>query len=221
LQPGATYTIHDAAASDGITSVDLYQKLLVAGIVPRLHISDKFAIIYCEKKWYGAIYKDAGGAVLYADFFSIQACRSIISPRFIVSKMLGFLFPEKISLKPTDTEVLMLNPRTRQLINEGKITFSYCDIFDMPAATEQYDIVRCMNVLNHNIFPDEMILKGVNNLVSTIKSEGLFILGRTEDDTGLNRVTVFKKQGNQLLIVTEINGGSEVKQLLKSNKIAV
>ncbi|HMO61156.1 MAG TPA: hypothetical protein PKC39_01630 [Ferruginibacter sp.] len=218
LKPGVIYKIHDVAASDGITSVDLYNTLKAAGINLELHMSDKFSVIYCEKKWYGALYKDADAAVLYADFFSIQASRYIISRRYILSRLLGFLFPQKSPLKPTDKEVHMLNPKTRSLINEGKISFSYYDIFEVHANAEEYDVVRCMNVLNHNVFADETIVQGALNLVSTIKENGFFIIGRTEENTGQNRVTIFRKKQNELELVININDGSEVKNLLINGK---
>lgn len=209
-----SYAVHDVAVSDGITSVDLYNKFAANNIKTSLNISDKFATIYAENKWYGATFKDAEGIVLYNDFFGIQAYRAT-SVRFIISKLMGYLFPAQSKLKVTDAAILMLNPKTTQLMNEGKITFRPYDIFEKGTDAGRYDIVRCMNVLNYKVFPDDAIIKGVANLASTVKEEGLFVLGRTQDGTGINNASIFRKKGNALQLVKELNSGSEVKFLLK------
>jgi hypothetical protein len=214
LNTYSSYTVHDVAVSDGITSVDLYNKFSANNIKASLTISDKFATMYAESKWYGATFKDAEGIVLYNDFCKIQAYRTT-SVKFIVSKLLGYLFPAHSKVKATDAEILMLNPKTTQLMDEGKITFRSYDIFEKSTDAGRYDIVRCMNVLNYKVFPDDAIINGVANLAATVKEDGLFVLGRTQDGTGINNVSIFRKKENGLLLVKELNNGSEVKFLLK------
>ncbi|MBK7107881.1 MAG: hypothetical protein IPH61_01655 [Bacteroidetes bacterium] len=137
LNTNTIYEVHDVAVSDGITSVDLFKTFESYNIKSSISISDKFATIYCEPKWYGATYKDAEGVVLFNDFLKILAYRST-SIKFLISKALGYLFPSKSSIKSTDMEILMLNPSTVKLIKEGEITF-------LPP----YDILRlCQEIKN-------------------------------------------------------------------------
>jgi hypothetical protein len=214
LDTNTIYKIHDVAVSDGITSTDLYNTLQQHSIKTDFHISDKFASIYCEPKWYGATYKDADGNVLYNDFLKIQAYR-FTSMAFAVTKLLGHLFSDKSTVKSADKEILMLNPKTMALMDAGKISFAYFDIFEIGKNENTYDVVRCMNVLNYKVFPDDAITEGVKNLVASVKEGGIFILGRTQDATAVNNVSIFRKNGTHISLIRDINNGSEVKHLIK------
>ncbi len=215
LQNKKQYAVHDVAVSDGITSVDLMNTFKQKGIDVKLTISDKFAKVYSRHKWYGSIVKDGDGNVLYADFFGIQAF-SGTSVKFILSKLLGYLFPATSPIVSTDKEIFMLNPKTMEAIENGEMTFQYVDVFVEAPAGKKYDVVRCMNVLNYKVFPDEAIASALKHLIASVAEGGYFIIGRTEDNTAVNNVTFLQKTNNEMRVVKEINKGSEVKFLINN-----
>ncbi|MFZ4057301.1 MAG: hypothetical protein ACOYKE_04155 [Ferruginibacter sp.] len=214
LKKDTVYQLHDVAVSDGITSVDLYNNLKQAGIQVSFTISDKFAKVLSEKKWYGQLYKDADGFVLYADFLGIQAYRRT-SVAYIISKFLGYFIPTKSAVTGKEKELYMLNPKTMEAIHNKTISFQYFDIFEPAANTPQYDIVRCMNVLNYKVFPDDDIVSAIKNLLTTVKENGFFVFGRTEDITSVNNASILQKLNGKVVLVADINQGSELKFLLK------
>lgn len=214
LDKQTNYLIHDVAASDGITTVELFNKLDSDGIKAKIVLSDKFAKIYYEKKWYGSLFKDDEGRILFADFFKIQAYK-YTSVRYFLTKLSGYFFQGNSPIKNSDKEILLLNPKTKKAIEEKNLEFIYLDVFKDTAEAGKYDIIRCMNILNLGVFPDEFIILGLKNLLSSLKDSGIFILGRSNETTFVNHVSFFRKNGNKLDLITELNGGSELKPLLE------
>lgn len=213
LEENKTYLIHDVAASDGITSVELLQKLDKSNIKSKFIFSDKFAKIFWSPKWYGTVYKDQEGTVLFLDFFGIQAYRNT-SIKYIFSKILGYLFPGNSPVLNSDTEILLLNPKAREAISEGKLEFMYYDIFESKQEKEKFDLIRCINILNLGVFSDELISKGLANLIPSLKEGGIFLIGRSDESNFVNHATIYKKTGGKLLPMKNINKGTELKNLI-------
>lgn len=214
LQTGREYQIHDVAVSDGITSVNLLQTLNANGITAQILSTDKFARIYFQKRWYGGVYSDENGEVLHLDFLNLQANRNT-SWRFPLSKLLGFCLPEQVGPVNGAKEILILNPRTVEAIDAGQLEFEYFDIFEPQEGKTRFDIVRCMNLLNLGVFPEEAIQTALRNLIPSLKEEGILVIGRSNEKTLVNHASIFQRQGEKLALIKDVNAGSELKPLIK------
>jgi hypothetical protein len=221
LSPEKTYTIQELAASDGITSINLVSSLSQRNINFNITLSDKYSEIYCYRKTFIKYFADAEGNVSYADCFGIML-NPYLSNRFILSKLLGKLLKKKIATTGDKTKILLINPRTKELIKSGKVNFIYYDVFDKSAGAGTFDISRCMNLLNPRLFSNDTLITGIRNIFNSTREDGLIIIGRTDRTSGKNNTTIYKKSGDKIIQAYTLNDGSEINDIvMKLNEMAV
>lgn len=205
------YAIHDVGVSSGITSFDLYCELQSAGRAGNFTISDKFAEMEFSR-----------GMLLTRIYDSDSKLKSIY--------LLGVLFDPQISwvyflskitfqlLKfiPDYSErvrILLLSAPIKQLLQNNEIKFISYDVFNSKLNVK-YSFVRCMNLLNRSYFSDDQLLVGINNLFNSLQEGGILLIGRTIK-IGSNGASFYRKEGGVLRVVKEINGGSEIRNLVE------
>lgn len=219
LSPEKKYSIHDVAVSDGITSLELKEKLELKSIDHELVISDKYSELFYYYKNGFTTYYDVDHMVVMKCFFNILL-DSNLSWKFFLSKVLGPLNRhEKIKdiekEKTNKKSIYLINPVTAELIKSGIIKFRQIDIFENKSEIPKYDIVRCMNILNPRYFSEAQLTKAVQGLFGSLKNDGFLIVGRTEISTGKNLATIFQKKNGNLVVRNKFNKGAEIESLIE------
>jgi hypothetical protein len=111
-----------------------------------------------------------------------------------VSKI-NCVHPEVLSFSRTDTRFQL---RTRSL-------------FDVtPGAVH---VLRTMNILNKDYFPDSQLKEGSQAAFQTLKLGGVWIVGRTLESDFSNHVTFLQKRENGWGILARVGNGSEMEGL--------
>lgn len=223
LRTDKHYKIHDMGVSNGITSLELYQYLKLTNTDFRLCISDKYNRVLMFRKGPFQMYLSSDLQLICGDLFGI-ACMPSISLKYFISNFLGkltqsFLTKKTLTMAAKEsTEINLLFSPVQQLIANGEIECIHCDIFETKFNAD-FDIVRCMNLLNLVYFPESKIRIALDNITLSLKEGGLLQIGRTLPN-GINNVSFFRKERGSLRIVHECNGGSELKSLVlgKSNQ---
>lgn len=206
--------VHDIAVSSGITSHELYAQISILKPNTLFFISDKYSKYFASGKKIISIF-GAEHKLLFGYIFMIYAAPDvqIYCPvsriAFIFLRIKNYFSPPKI-LRP----ISLLNLEIEQLISNEKIHFIDYDAFST-RYEDKFDYVRCMNLLNLNSwFKINDIVSAVINISASIKENGILQIGRTEDETGVNRVSFYRKIGDHLMIEQKVNGGSELAALI-------
>jgi len=200
--------IHDIAVSSGITSCDLLREIKAAGIQADYCISDKYSLYYSTGKRFTRIY-DANKKFLYGYIFSLLA-KKTDDVKLIGSKVLYYLL--KIMSTPDNNykKVLLLDGNAVMNINNGNFTFIEYDVLSS-IIKDKFTYVRCMNLLNrYSWLGDDEICIALRNIKTSLKENGIMQIGKTEDGTGVNNVSIFKKTDDKFVLLEHINAGSEL-----------
>jgi hypothetical protein len=205
--------IHDVAVSNGITSLELLDRLRAAGIPARLYISDKFARCVSVRRGLVARVYDAYGSLLHARVGVVLADRQA-SWRFPVSRVLFRLLGERApSVTDADvTEIVLYDRWVRDALDAGVMTNLEYDVFSSRVDIE-FDFVRCMNTITRKNFSPERIAAAVANLQRSIKPSGLLLVGRTVPG-GRNDATFFRLEGGCFVPERVVNQGTDIHDIV-------
>lgn len=78
-----------------------------------------------------------------------------------------------------------------------------------------YDFIRCNNLLNYAYFNKNELKKIIYKLKQCLKDGGYLAVNRTESN-GKNNGSIFKKRDNRLIEVAKLNSGTELLSLIES-----
>lgn len=218
LDERKSYSIHDTAVSNGITSVDLCNALKSMKIRFHLTISDKLSNLnVLEFDNIIFVYTD-DYELVYGKYMKI-ACVPNASYKFILSKLFGKLLKyrwDRINIcnKIASKKINLVHKNVQYLIEKGKIEYISYDIFNA-IIVNSFDIVRCMNVLNLCYFSRDKIVSAIRNIALSLREGGILQLGRTEN-SGQNKVSFYIKNNNKFEIIHEISGGYELNDIVLS-----
>ena len=204
LQKTGKIQLHDIGVSNGITSLELFDKIRDSGLPVHFCISDKFARIYYKGRAVKKFY-DADGNLISVNFFFLH-----FSPRigkaFFLSRWLFNLYKKTTRLdKESEKEILLLAPAVYKKIQEEKIELLEFDVF-ATRADHPFTFLRCLNVLMPAYFSTDQIRQGVNNLKENLAEDGYLLLGRT-DASNINHATFYTRKGDRLQADRVINNG--------------
>ena len=205
--------IHDVAASDGITSVNLSDAMDRESVSHEIWFSDKFSNLYTRRSGLSRVVYDQEGTLVYAEMFGLLASPYLPS-RFWLSRILGRLYSRKFERSSNETEILLLNPLARTRIAEKRMRFFYYDLFESEDCNGPYQVIRCMNALNPAIFDESMLIDALTKLVKNLDDKGVMIIGRTNPDSGENHATIFRLGNSVFEVVERIGEGSEIESLV-------
>lgn len=76
-----------------------------------------------------------------------------------------------------------------------------------------FDVIRIANLLQRVYFSDDVLRKLIVNVRERLRDGGTVIICRTMDD-GVNHATMFRREGQRLVPVASVNGGTEVEGLV-------
>ena len=197
-------TFHDIGVSNGVTSLELYNKIERGSQAVNFFISDKYAKIFYKGRAVKKFF-DADGNLISVNFLFLHLSPHI-GKIFFLSRWLFKFFDKKIRVAENNCkEVLLLAPDVYKKIQEGKITLLEFDVFETKL-TRPFNFLRCMNVLMPAYFSTEGIKKGVYNLQQNLSDGGYLLLGRT-DSENINHATFYRQKDNELKGVKNINKG--------------
>jgi|GEM_PF-1182314 len=205
--------IHDVGVSSGITSCDLLKK--VKEIDKNFHflISDKYLNFYFSGNNVVRIY-NSEKKLLFGYIFGIFADKKV-SKYFPLTKYLFYLL-KAIPYPKIFSALQLFDYETKQFLNKCELNYVEYDLFGQNFL-ENISFVRCMNVLNANSwFSNQQIIDGVFNLKSSLIEGGILLIGRTDDCTGKNNASYFKKINGKLVHLEDFNLGSDVKNIIKN-----
>lgn len=94
--------------------------------------------------------------------------------------------------------------------NDARFSIRRQSIFE--PAKKPAHVIRSMNILNRNYFPEDQLAQGARSVVNSLEDGGIWILGRTtSEDPPVHDVTVFRKHSaGHVEAIERIGAGSEV-----------
>ncbi|MDD5528248.1 MAG: hypothetical protein PHO56_04765 [Patescibacteria group bacterium] len=233
------YKISDLAVSDGRTSLDLFLKL--EKIFPAIDFtaSDKnmfVEVFYDIKDKAKKIVKDENGKIL--QIILPPFVLNIYSPkrawRFKIKKTL--LYPVNFILT-----WLLLIPLFRNFFikikgdEKQKITLMQNKVLDLAKSrsnfrveshdlfqksSDEFDIIRAMNVLNFSYFSPDEVKKITANIFSSLKDGGLFIVGSNKSaGSEVNGDLIIKRNG-QMESLMKFGTGAPFREIIISTRAA-
>ncbi len=197
--------LHDIGVSDGLTSLRLLELLHANGSDRPFMISDKYSRLMIVKGRIDRIY-DRHGTMIAAYFgcFSGERCL----PFFFVNRFLHSLWRRRYTGRsPSSRELCLWAPDVIKAMAAHELYELEYDVFNSQHH-EQFAFVRCMNLLNRGYFNDGKIAAGIENIGTSLKENGLLLIGRTMPD-GTNNASFFIKSQNELRLLKHINKGYE------------
>jgi hypothetical protein len=95
---------------------------------------------------------------------------------------------------------------------QNNFRFDRYDVLSGP--TERFDIIRAMNVLNHDYFSEAQLKSAVKNIIQSLSQGGLFITGSNmERGTEVNG-GIYKKVKNRMERIEMSGKGSKVDTMI-------
>ncbi len=201
--------IHDIAVSSGITSDNFYEFLKTQNIPFQMDISDKYAQIFVKKGFTTKIF-DIDDHLIFAYWGVFFAGDKNI---FFPLSVLLYKIIKKYNKKyDSDYSLYLFHPYILKKIADNKINVIEYDIFQTEQ-NKKYNFVRSMNILNIGYFSKSKLLTAVTNIKDSLKENGILLVGRT-NSKGINNASFFKKIANKLILLEDVNNGSEIKDLI-------
>jgi hypothetical protein len=209
--------IHDIAVSSGVTSLDLLDQLNHRNIGNQFYISDKYSKINvfgdnCVKVYDGDNYFSFGY------IFNVYCCEfGKCSKIFFISSIL-YAILRNVKLKSC-REIILFNPQVIDCINNKKIINIDYDIF-IKSHENMFNFIRCMNIFNKMYFSNDKLLIALKYVKDSMKQDAYLLIGRTLDNNK-NIATIYQKKENNFIFIKDINGGTDIKDVMSNFLIDV
>jgi len=232
---GTALVVCDLAASTGVTSVEFFRTLKEHFDV-RFIASDFYRdlVAVCSRQWPVAIVFDRfGHEVQYilsrfvlpespAESVAYpinRALKAVLRRRFtpvaraaLDKVVLGRLGPfESVDIDGYVVAKLPVLTRDTLAAIGARDGFTFEDWDILKPLPERAHVIRAMNILTRDHFPDEQRACAVRNCVEALLPGGLFIVGAspTPESTTV-QASIYSVQNGQLVRLTSLNGGSEI-----------
>lgn len=226
--PGNPVSIHDLAASDGRTSLELYKTFstlyqgqfvfVASDLLPWVNLVTSPR---CRSK----VITDDNGRVL-----------QIIHPPFVFdlgrregkfywvdhviqkclvkrAELLSSLFMRK-STEVQVKKIVLISKRCRELAQcNSNFTFERHDIFE--PTKEQFCVVRAMNILNPRYFNSEQTARILGAVFSSMRLGGLFATGSNEGQGSEVQGAIYSKEAEGFRLLVRASSGSAVDALIE------
>ncbi len=221
--------VHDIGASDGRSSCGLYEHLNHL-FGERLHFlaSDYASYLYVLKRAQGAsrlIIDDQHDVlqIITPPFVFIvhHAESRRLDPLNYLIRLLVTAFYARPLLEGYKsgspgierTRLELLCRECRAYINQqNNFRFDSYDVLSGP--TERFDVVRAMNVLNYDYFPEAQLRSAVQNVIQSLGEGGLFITGSNVEPGTMVDGGIYKKTKNRMERIEMSGKGSPVDALI-------
>ncbi|MGE0845912.1 MAG: hypothetical protein AB7L41_06550 [Flavobacteriaceae bacterium] len=204
--PGIAIRIHDAGASNAITSAELFaamkrpRAMLASDLYD--HISDvRVGPFHVTFNALGEPMEVALGR------WALKSRGSVLktvaaAPRAWIVAMARARGRPVVRIPLFHPEALALAER------EAGFRLAHGDLFDPDPGP--FEVVRIVNLLGSRNFPLDMVRRGLRALSRTLVEGGLLVAGRTRDEEdGTPDVTIFARRGDGLVALRELGHGYE------------
>ena len=111
-----------------------------------------------------------------------------------------------------DTPIALVSPR---LVTNRTVEVVEEDI--LAPIVGRWDVIRAANIANRGYFPEATLRVMLSHLAASLAPGGVLALCRTVPHVG-NQASVFRTDGTRLRLVGELNGGSEVADLIPAGR---
>jgi predicted O-methyltransferase YrrM len=219
IQGKAAPVLLEVGASAGMTSVELAQRL-GAGF-GKFYVTDLYFSMPCAEQ----------GQTVFFYHPVDRRCIMSANDRFIAYEdVAGAMFPLGMLAKrwlkkaPSFNEnwprVDLRHPEFRSLLaQDPRLVVQEHDIFK-PWLGEKLDAIKVANILNRSYFSDLQLKQALAHLLDALRPQGVIVIADNrrppgETEQRLEKASVFRKvQDQQLQLEQEINGGTEIRDLL-------
>jgi len=196
--------LHDVAVSSGVTSLELYKRLIKLYPEMVFDISDIYSTYYYSGKYITRIY-DCNSNLVKVYFLNILLDKKL-RWKYFLSKILFYCV--SVFRKPSGLKkIFLLDSELQQYISDRKIFYINYDIFKT-FIDKKYNYVRCMNILNLDYFNSVAINIAIKNIKKSILKNGYLQVGRTVN--GVNHISLYQMNNGRMRRVLTINNGSEI-----------
>ena len=203
--------VHDIAVSNGVTSVEFYDKIKQSGKNAEFYISDKYST-YCFTGNFITKVFSVDKKLICGYVFFILADNHI-NRIFFMSHLL-FHFLKLFSVPEQLSKISLYDKKTISFIENKLIQEISYDVFDANI-DDKFTFIRCMNLLQLPYFSEQQITIALENIKLSLKDSGIFQIGRTSQD-GTNNVSIYKKIASKFIVLEHINKGYENNTLVIS-----
>lgn len=237
---GSELTVFDVAASSGVTSVEFFERLArefaVEFVASDLY-RDFFAVRSLRWPWAG-VFDAFGKEVQQVIGPFVLPAQTQESPAYPVNRLLKrlgrALFVDAARSMLARPDVATLGAfATRRLdgyeVTKLPLLSSDClrmaredrrfrfDVWDiLRPLPRRAHIIRAMNILSRDQFPDEQRGRAIRNLVDASLPHGLLIFGWSPSlHSNAVEATVYEVLNGMLRPLASINGGSEIDRIVE------
>lgn len=199
----------DFGVSSGQSTLELYYSL------------NKKQIKYLygfDKQIYIKIYKFKKFIFLYSlknDLLMVEYDKYCLRYRYYyifkkIERLLVYLL-DLINIKYEKSKVLIPN-----LDKIDKCKFYEQDIFQIKKKYfNLFDVVRVTNLLNYSYFSENKLKEAIKSINKISKNNCIILVNRTTDKKK-NTASFFRKKNGKFELLEDVNGGSEIKNLMLS-----
>jgi hypothetical protein len=220
--------VHDMAASNAITSVELFDALKQRpGLTVRAtDYFDRLTIVSLPGSHWRVVFDAEGRALQFIGqrmvlsavrrerrhLFLNRFLRQLLQPRLVprARQILAAGDPDRIEV------ISLFHPiaieRARQ---EPRFTLGSDNLFDPEPGT--YEVIRIMSAFAG--YPEDQVTAAVGRIASRLCAGGLLTIGRQNRATGSSPTTIFSQEGDRLLPLREIDGGFELSHAVKKARV--
>lgn len=98
-----------------------------------------------------------------------------------------------------------------------KLKFFEQDIFNVSKKYSNFfDVIRVSNLLNYSYFSKTKLKQAILNLKRISKENSIILINRTPNNKKKNTASFFIKKSGKFKLLEDVNGGSEIKDLMLS-----
>jgi SAM-dependent methyltransferase len=229
FSPRRDIRVHDIGASDGRASCVLYEHLnQVYGERVDFLASDCAPYLYVLKRSRGAnrlIIDDQQHVlqIITPPFvfivFHVES-RTLHPLDYLIRLLLTALYARPLlegykagrpGIECTRLELVCQECRA-YISRQNNFRFDRYDVLSGP--TEYFDIIRAMNILNHDYFSEVQLRNAVNNIIQSLSQGGLFITGSNMERGTIVNGGIYKKINNRMERIETSGKGSKVDTLI-------
>jgi hypothetical protein len=199
----------DIGVSSGQSTLELYNDLK----------RQKIKYIYgFDKQIYLKVYKIQKLIFLYSsknNLLMVEYDKHCLRYRyfFVFKKLEKFIIYLLDFLKIKYEKSKVLTPNLDTIY---KCKFFEQDIFKIEKKyLNQFDVVRVTNLLNYSYFSKTQLKRAIKNINKISKENSIILINRTNNKKN-NIASFFRKKNNKFELLEDINGGSEIKDIMLS-----
>lgn len=230
--------VHDLGVSDGRSSVELFERLSEGGPV-RFTASDRDPRVYVVRapaEGWDVVFDEAGRVLQYVAHGFVVSPVAPENPAVYPLNRLALAAFER-RLRPRaepllrsalanplddlehravgDAEVWRIPLICRACLDRmrsGRIRFERHDVCDPLGG--RFHLLRAMNVLNH--LGPEPLRRAASRLWEGLEDGGLLVVGRSADPGGESLATVWRREGDALVVLDRLHGGAELADAIEA-----